>query len=178
MRPVIDEIYIRFGENVYGEDDESLEGTVVKLLSEKGLTVACAESCTGGSLTSKLVDFPGVSAVLLESAVTYSNNAKMNRLGVTRETLINFGAVSRQTASEMAKGIAITSGADIGISTTGIAGPDGGSEKKSVGLVYIGLYVKGEITVRKLNLAGSRARVRDRTVITALDTLRRGLMKI
>ena len=176
MGPIMDEIYNRFGENFYGEDDDSLEGVVVKLLSEKGLTLACAESCTGGGLTSRLVDFPGVSSVLLEGAVTYSNDAKVKRLGVEPETLESFGAVSSQTASEMAKGIVATSGADVGISTTGIAGPDGGNDEKPVGLVYIGLCIKGEVIVREYNFAGNRAKVRNRAVVTALDTLRRELL--
>jgi nicotinamide-nucleotide amidase len=175
--PAADEIRRRFGENIYGEDGDSLEGVVVKLLIERGLTVACAESCTGGALTAKLVDCPGVSAVLLEGAVTYSNNAKMARLGVKAETLERFGAVSEQTAAEMARGIARTSGADIGVSATGIAGPDGGNPEKPVGLVYVGICVKGAVTVKKLNLTGNRAKVRTRAVVTALDTLRRELAK-
>ena len=178
MEPTLDEIRRRFGENIYGEDDDSLESVIVKTLSEKGLKIALAESCTGGALTSKLVDFPGASAVLLEGAVTYSNDAKMKRLGVQAETLEKYGAVSEQTAIEMARGIAETSGADIGVSTTGIAGPDGGSPEKPVGLVYLGLCVKGETTAVELHLSGNRSKVRSRTVVTALDTLRRTLNKI
>ena len=176
MKPTLDEIRSRFGDNIYGEDDDSLEGVVYKLLSEKGLTLACAESCTGGALVSKLVDIPGVSGVLLEGAVTYSNDAKMKRLGVSADTLSEFGAVSAQTAYEMAKGIAMTSGADVGVSTTGIAGPDGGSDAKPVGLVFVGICIKGETTTRELNLTGNRAKVRTRSVIMALDTLRRALI--
>ena len=178
MEPVVDEIRRRFGENIYGEDGDSLEGVVVKALIDKGLRIACAESCTGGALTSKLVDYPGVSAVLLEGAVTYSNDAKIRRLGVKAQTLERYGAVSPQTASEMAKGIADTSGADIGVSTTGIAGPDGGTPEKPVGLVYVGLCVKGGVSATELHLTGNRAKVRTRAVVTALDTLRRALAKI
>jgi len=178
MEPALDEIRRRFGENIYGEDDESLEGVVIKAILEKGLTIACAESCTGGALTSKLVDYPGVSAVLLEGAVTYSNEAKIKRLGVKAETLEKYGAVSMQTALEMAGGIAETSGADIGVSTTGIAGPDGGTREKPVGLVYIGISVKGEASAIELHLTGNRAKVRTRAVVTALDALRRALAKI
>ncbi|MDR2649115.1 MAG: competence/damage-inducible protein A [Clostridiales bacterium] len=176
--PTVDEIRLRLGENIYGEDDDSLEGVIVKLLIEKGLTLSCAESCTGGLLTAKLVDFPGVSAVLLEGAITYSNSAKMTRLGVKPETLEKYGAVSEQTAAEMAKGIAETSGADIGVSATGIAGPDGGGPEKPVGLVYVGLCVKGRIITKALHLTGDRAKVRIRAVVTALDTLRREIIKI
>ena len=178
MGPTLDEIRRRFGENIYGEDDDSLESVVVKSLLDKNLKIACAESCTGGALTSRLVGFPGVSAVLLEGAVTYSNEAKMRRLGVKAETLEQYGAVSSQTASEMAKGIAETSGADIGVSTTGIAGPDGGTAEKPVGLVYIGICVKGEATAAELHLTGNRAKIRTRAVVTALDTLRRALNKL
>ena len=173
MKPALEEIGRRMGDNIYGEDDDCLEGVIVKLLSDRGYTVACAESCTGGALTSRLVNCPGVSAVLLESAVTYSNDSKIKWLGVNAETLNTHGAVSAQTASEMARGIVVTSGADIGISTTGIAGPDGGSPEKPVGLVYVGICIKGEVTIRELHLTGNRAKVRTRTVVTALDTLRR-----
>ena len=178
MNPVLEEVRRRFGENIYGEDDDTLEGAVVKALLDKGLTIACAESCTGGALTSKLVDCPGVSAALLEGAVTYSNEAKMKRLGVKAETLEKYGAVSAQTASEMAAGIARTSGADVGVSTTGVAGPDGGTPEKPVGLVYVGLCVKGEASALELHLTGNRAKVRTRTVVTALDSLRRALAKV
>jgi len=115
---------------------------------------------------------------LLEGAVTYSNDAKMRRLGVKAETLEKYGAVSPQTAAEMAKGAADTSGADIGVSTTGIAGPDGGTPEKPVGLVYVGLCIKGEVSTIELRLTGNRAKVRERAVVTALDALRRALAKI
>jgi len=178
MAPCLSEMRRRFGVNIYGEDDDTLEGVVVKALLDKGLTIAFAESCTGGALTSKLVSCPGVSAALLEGAVTYSNEAKMRRLGVKAETLRKFGAVSPQTAAEMAKGIADTSGADIGVSATGIAGPDGGTDEKPVGLVYLGFCIKGDVSAVELHLTGNRAKVRTRAVVTALDTLRRALAKI
>ncbi|MDR1537693.1 MAG: competence/damage-inducible protein A [Clostridiales bacterium] len=176
MKPTLDEIKKRLGRNIYGEDDESLVSVTAMLLMEKGLTLSAAESCTGGELSARLVDFPGISSVFLEGAVTYSNEAKIRRLGVKAATLEKYGAVSPQTAVEMAGGIARTSGSDIGISTTGIAGPDGGTPEKPVGLVYLGLSVKGEASVKELNLAGNRAKVRTRAVVSALDMIRRALL--
>ncbi len=108
--------------------------------------------------------------------MTYSNDAKMRRLNVNAETLEQFGAVSEETAREMAEGIAKTSGADIGIATTGIAGPGGGSEEKPVGLVYMGLYYKGKTYVKKCNFAGKRQVIRERATYTALDWLRKAML--
>jgi nicotinamide-nucleotide amidase len=176
IQPTVDEIKKRLGADIYGADDDSLESVVVHLLQEKKLTIACAESCTGGALTARLVNCPGVSAVLLEGAVTYGNAAKINRLGVKTQTLENYGAVSAQTAVEMAAGIAKTAGADVGVATTGIAGPDGGTPEKPVGLVYLGLYWQGNTWTRELHLPGDRQKIRDRTVVNALDMIRRRLL--
>ncbi len=173
VEPVAKEIYGRLGDNVYGEDETSLESCVVELLIKNNISIACAESCTGGMLTAKLVDYPGASKVLKESAITYSNEAKISRLGVKEETLKKYGAVSKEIAIEMAKGIAETSNSDIGVSITGIAGPDGGTKEKPVGLVYIGLYYKGNVYVEELNIVGDRQRVRSRSVVVALDFIRR-----
>lgn len=142
-----------------------------KLLIEKGITIAVSESCTGGLLSSAIIDFPGASEVFEEGCVTYSNNAKMRRLGVSKETLDNYGAVSHETAREMAAGIALTAGTDIGISTTGIAGPGGGTEEKPVGLVYIGFYMGGQVRSRELRLAGDREQIRRSAVRSALEWL-------
>lgn len=174
--PIEKEIRHILEDNVYGIDEDSLESVIGKMLIDNNLTIAISESCTGGLLCGRLVNYPGISEVLIEGAVTYSNNAKMRRLGVRPETLNYFGAVSEQTAAEMAQGIARTSGAAIGISTTGIAGPGGGSTEKPVGLVYIGLYINEKIYVKKLNLAGNRQSIRARTVTIALDFLRRKLI--
>lgn len=148
-----------------------IEFTIGELLVKNKLTIATAESCTGGMVAAKLINYPGISEVFMEGAVTYSNEAKMNRLGVKRETLDSFGAVSSETASEMAQGIAKTSGTDIGLSTTGIAGPGGGTTQKPVGLVFIGLYIKGRIITRELRLAGSRQSIRDNATIEVLRWL-------
>ncbi|MDR3239714.1 MAG: competence/damage-inducible protein A [Clostridiales bacterium] len=177
MRPTLEEIRRRLGDHVYGEDEDTLEGVAVKRLLEKKLTIACAESCTGGALTAKLVDCPGVSGTLLEGAVTYSNEAKMRRLNVRAETLQKYGAVSAETAAEMARGAAETAGADIGVATTGVAGPGGGSLKKPVGLVYLGLHYRSRTSVKELRLAGDRQKIRARTVVNALDMIRRRLLE-
>lgn len=144
-----------------------------ELLVKKGIKIATAESCTGGMVAEKLINYAGISESFLEGAVTYSNEAKMKRLGVKKETLNKYGAVSKETAREMAEGIAKAAGADLGVSTTGIAGPGGGTAEKPVGLVYIGVYYKGNCLVKEFNFTGNRNRVRVRTTMSALDLVRR-----
>ncbi len=178
MKPVVDKIYKILGSNIYGEDDQSLEETVVKILAEKGLKIACAESCTGGLLTATLVNVPDVSNVLVESVVTYSNEAKINRINVSKETLEKFGAVSKETAEEMAKGVCEISGADVGVSITGIAGPSGGSDEKPVGLVHIAVYYNNKFYSKQIRILGDRQKVRNRTVVITLDFIRRILLNI
>lgn len=167
----------RVGNYIYGYDDTTLDETVAKLVVEKNMTIAVSESCTGGMVSSKLINYPGISQSFLEGCVTYSNEAKMKRLGVKKETLDKYGAVSEETAIEMATGIAKTLNANIGLSTTGIAGPGGGSDEKPVGLVYIGLYINGYVKVKKCNLAGSREKIRSRATSEALNLLRLELIK-
>ena len=137
------------GPYVYSKDDENLIDVVGNLLVSKGITVSCAESCTGGLFAGTLINYPGISAVFERGLVTYSNRAKMEELGVKKETLEKYGAVSPQTAAEMAEGLEKKTGSDICISVTGIAGPDGGTEEKPVGLIYIGVRWKGETQVIK-----------------------------
>lgn len=176
LQPVIEELLKRFGDNIYTtKEAETLEEVVVKLLKKRVFTFASAESCTGGLLTGRLVNVPGVSDVLKEGYITYSNEAKMKYLGVKAETLAAYGAVSEQTAGEMAAGAARAAGADTALAITGIAGPDGGTDKKPVGLVYIGCYVAGKVTVKEHHFGGNRQRVREQSVIYALDLLRRCL---
>lgn len=178
LEPMVQKLYDRFGNNIYTtNEEESLEDVVVKLLQDKGYTVATAESCTGGLLTGTLVNVPGVSEVLKEGFITYSNEAKMKYLGVKQETLQNYGAVSYQTAEEMAIGAATAAHADAALAITGIAGPDGGTEEKPVGLVYIGCYTKNKVVVKELQLLGNRRKIRETTVIYALDLLRRVLLE-
>lgn len=178
LEPMVQKLYDRFGNNIYTtKEEENLEDVIVKLLQEKGYTLTTAESCTGGLLTGTLVNVPGVSDVLKEGFITYSNEAKMKYLGVKQETLKSFGAVSPQTAEEMAKGAATTAKADAALAITGIAGPDGGTKEKPVGLVYIGSYVKGRVDIKELHLTGNRRKIRETAVIYALDLLRRTLLE-
>ncbi len=177
IAPVAQRIYDRLGDSVYGEGETSIEEVVSKLLLKRKLTVAVSESCTGGLLASAFIEYPGISEVFLEGAVTYSNEAKMKRLGVKAETLEKFGAVSPETAAEMAEGIARTSGAMIGLSTTGVAGPGGGTKEKPVGLVYVGLSYQGKVETRKLHFSGSRQRIRERAVYAVLNWLRLTILR-
>lgn len=174
--PVAAALKERLGKAVYAEGETDMETVVAEMLLERKLTIAVAESCTGGMIASQLVEYPGISAALLEGCVTYSNDAKMRRLGVKAETLEKYTAVSEETAREMAEGIARTSGADIGIATTGIAGPDGGSEEKPVGLVYIGLSYKGKTEVQEHHFVGKRDKIRERATYTALNWLRKAML--
>lgn len=176
IKPVKDEIYNRLGDAVYNTGDTTLQETVAQMLVNKNMTIGVSESCTGGLLSSKLIEYPGISKVFLEGAVTYSNEAKIRTLGVKKETLEKFGAVSHETAKEMAEGIAKRTGARIGISTTGIAGPTGGTEDKPVGLVYFGIYVDGEVKSYKHTFVGDRNSVRNRASMTALNIIRKSLL--
>ncbi len=135
----------------------------ISFLVQNKITVSCAESCTGGLLSSSFVTYPGVSSVFLEGAVTYSNEAK-KRLGVRAETLEQYGAVSHQTAREMAECIRVRTGSRIGLSTTGIAGPDGGTRQKPVGLVYVAVATDASTTSFALRLSGNRTEIRNKTV--------------
>ncbi len=146
------------GKFIYGVDVRSLENALVCELTEKGLKIAFAESCTGGMIARRVVDIPGCSAVFAGGAVTYANEAKIKMLGVSPETLEAHGAVSAETAAEMARGIRQTLEADIGVSVTGIAGPGGGTPEKPVGTVYIGVSTKDGETVKRLALSPQRDR--------------------
>lgn len=137
--PIIDEIKKRVGNFVYSVDIESLEELVVKELKENGMTLATAESCTGGWLAKRITDVAGSSEVFETGCVTYANKTKEKLLGVSHETLEKFGAVSEETAREMAEGAVRLAGSNLGIGITGIAGPDGGTDEKPVGLIYIAL---------------------------------------
>lgn len=158
-------------------DKKLIEEEVVKLLMEKGYTITCAESCTGGLLCASLVNVSGASEVLNRSVVTYANEAKMELLGVKEETLKEFGAVSEQTAYEMAVGAADFAKADVALSVTGIAGPGGGTPEKPVGLVYMGCFVNGKVTVRRHVFAGDRLQVRTSSVKNALELAKECILK-
>lgn len=148
--------------------EEAPESRLVKLLLEKDLQITCAESCTGGMIASLLVNVPGVSEILMESYVTYSNEAKHRLLGVEQEALSEYGAVSQQVAFQMAEGAARVAGADAAIAVTGIAGPGGGTAQKPVGLVYIGTYLCGNIRVTENHFLGERYEIRKQAAEAAL----------
>lgn len=150
LSPTINEICSRLGNCVYGIDSESIEQRVVELLKEKKMTLATAESCTAGYIPKRITDIPGASEVFEYGAITYSNNVKEQVLGVKHETLLAHGAVSEETARQMAAGIRKVSGADIGISVTGIAGPGSDGTNKPVGLCYIALDAEDYQTCEKV----------------------------
>jgi nicotinamide-nucleotide amidase len=174
-RPMISEIVARLGDIVYSTVGESLPETCARMLTDDHQTLAVAESCTGGMVASELVAIPGCSNFLLEGCVTYSDAAKVSRLGVKQETLDQFGAVSEQCAREMAEGMRKSSGADYALATTGIAGPDGGTEENPVGTIYIALARQSETLVKRIQLFGERARIREIATLHAFDMLRRKL---
>lgn len=165
------------GINIYGYGDDTLESVIQKMLIETKRTVAVAESCTGGLLSSKLTNIAGSSLCFKQSVVTYSNESKIQLLNVKKETLEQFGAVSQETANEMLTGILNLSKADYAVSITGIAGPDGGTNEKPVGLVYIGTSFKGNNEVTKCMFLGTRQDIRDRATNCALDLIRRKILK-
>lgn len=149
----------------------TLEEKAVEQLLTKKYTVTTAESCTGGLIAATLINVSGVSEIYKEGYITYANEAKEKLLGVRRETLENYGAVSEQTACEMAVGAYQSAGADVSLVSTGIAGPSGGTEEKPVGLVYLGCCLKGRVTVRKENFHGDRESIRHQAVTAALELL-------
>lgn len=178
VKPVVDEIKKRFGIYVYTTDEnETLEENVVHLLRKHELTVATCESCTGGLLAGRLVNVPGVSDVFREGFITYSNKSKRKLVDVSKAALKKYGAVSKQVAKEMAQGTAILNDVDIAISVTGIAGPDGGTDEKPVGLVYIGCYIKEKHIVNEYHFTGSRDKIRDNSVVYALAMLRHAIIE-
>jgi nicotinamide-nucleotide amidase len=164
------------GNYVFGIDDDTLAGSTARLLSTAGLTLSLAESCTGGLIAQLLTDQPGASAFLERSIVSYANSAKKDCLKVDQEILDRHGAVSPECAEAMANGVKTTSGTDISLAVTGIAGPDGGTADKPVGTVYLAMISPHEQRVERFNFSGNREQVRLRTACTALDWLRRQAM--
>lgn len=178
LKPVVKEIKTRFGTNIYSTDeDTTLEKSVVDLLCANDLHIATVESCTGGLLAGRLINVPGVSDNFKTGLITYSNKSKRKLVNVRKTTLEKYGAVSKQTAEEMVNGMHALSKADVVVSTTGIAGPDGGTPDKPVGLVYISVFVCGKITTKECHFTGNRANVREATVATALTMLRRCILE-
>jgi nicotinamide-nucleotide amidase len=173
--PVEREILSRLADYYFGEDDETLESAVGRLLKERGVTLALAESCTGGLLAKRLTDIAGSSAYFKEGLVTYTNESKERLLGVPKGTLLEHGAVSEAVARHMAEGVRELASSDYGLSVTGIAGPDGGTKEKPVGLVFVGLSDATQTIAERLDLtawARSREAIRERSANRAFDLLR------
>ena len=177
IKPMSDEMKRRFGQSLYATGETSIEEVVAKMLVENNLKIAVAESCTGGMVSASLINYPGISSVFMEGCVTYSNEAKMKSLGVKKETLDVYGAVSDKCAKEMASGVAARYNTNVGIATTGIAGPGGGSDEKPVGLVYFGIYINGDVISKKYVFNGDRQQIRERATKTILNDLRLELLK-
>lgn len=161
----------RLGSAIIGYNDSILEENILTLLKEKHYTISTVESCTGGLLSGTLINCSGVSEYFSEGITTYSNEAKIKYVGVKKETLEKFGAVSEQTAKEMAEGIQKVAGSYIGLSTTGVAGPTGGTPEKPVGLVYIGIALGAKTYTYELRLQGMRLDIREKTVAHVLYRL-------
>lgn len=184
IRKQLDEIEKRVGEYIYLVGDEDISSTqtemntvVANLLIENKFTISIAESLTGGKISSMLVEKSGISEALLEGIVCYSNKSKIDTLGVREETLEKFGAVSEEVAKEMVLGVAKRLGADFAVATTGIAGPNSDGSGKPVGLVYIGIYAQGDISVKECLFTGDRELIRYRTSVEALEEVRRNILK-
>ncbi len=172
----IRKIRSRIGNYIYSYEDERIEEVVFKILKKKNMKIAFCESCTGGLIASKFTRIPGVSEVFDRALVTYSNTSKMEELNVSPDTLIKHGAVSKETAYEMAKGLMEKTGVDVALSVTGIAGPSGGSDTKPVGLVYIGICTKESSKVIESIFNGDRVSIQNRTYLKAFNELRKYLL--
>ncbi len=177
-KPVVKELKERFGSNVYTtEEDVTLEKAIVELLLANNLSVSTVESCTGGMLAARLINVPGVSEAYKSGFITYSNKAKRKLVNVKKTTLNRYGAVSKQVAEEMVKGVYLQNKADVIVSITGIAGPEGGSKDKPVGLVYIACFVCGKVTVKEYHFSGNRNKIRETTVANALTLMRQCILE-
>lgn len=178
IKPVVKELKHRFNINIYTTNEEtSLEQSCVDLLFANNLRISTMESCTGGMLAARLINVPGVSEVFKVGYVTYSNKAKRKVLGVKQSTLKKYTAVSAEVAKEMVQGISLLTKADVTVSVTGLAGPDGGTKEKPVGLVYIGCNVKGKAVVEEYHFTGDRTHIREEAVVAALALLRKCVLE-
>jgi nicotinamide-nucleotide amidase len=170
---LINTIVPRIKKYVYGFDEDKLEQVIADLLLKHNLTVSTAESCTSGLLAARLTDVPGSSKYFKGGSVCYSNELKINDVGVKSDLIDRYGAVSEEVAEALAKNIAEKNNSDIGIGITGIAGPDGGSEKKPVGLVFVGIFYQNNLYIKKYNLTPDRITNRELTVILCLNEIRK-----
>jgi competence/damage-inducible protein CinA-like protein len=178
IREIESGIRAKAGRYIYGTDNEDLEDVVGKMLTERKLTIAVAESCTGGLIADRITNVPGSSGYFERGVVTYSNESKIAELGVGTSIIEKHGAVSREVAEAMAFGIRTKSNTDIGLSTTGIAGPTGGSPEKPVGLVWIGYSDRARTLALRFNFSSDRRSFKERTSQAALDLVRRKLLKL
>jgi len=172
LTQITNEIEKILNKNIYGYDDETIETAVAKLLIEQKYTIATAESCTGGLLAHRLTNVVGSSKYMLGGVVCYSNASKIEQVGVRQKTIMDYGAVSEKTARELALGIQGKFNSNVGIGITGIAGPDGGTEEKPVGLVYIGIVINYNAVVKKFQFVTNRKANKFLSSQTALNLLR------
>lgn len=177
LKPVVKKVCEILGDSVYGVDVDTLEQVVVNGLEDKNMTLTVAESCTGGLLSKRLTDVPGVSKVYKGGICCYSNEVKENIVGVSHKTLERYGAVSEEVARELAEGVAKKLNSDVGVGITGIAGPDGGTKEKPVGLVYISVYCNGKTFLSKRTGSMGRDKIRNGATSTALDMIRKNILK-
>jgi nicotinamide-nucleotide amidase len=172
------QIRAKIGRYIYGKDEQTLEEVIGKLLKDRGLSIAVAESCTGGLISSRITNIQGSSAYFQRGLITYSNGAKVELLGIDEDALEEHGAVSLEVARQMAEGVKAVSGTDIGLAVTGIMGPTGATENKPVGLVYIGICDEKVCTAKEFHFGNERLVNKDRTSQAALEMLRRNLLGI
>ena len=173
VEDLINSIVPRIKKYVYGYDNDKLEQVIADLLIQNNLTVSTAESCTSGLLASRLTDVPGSSQYFKGGSVCYSNELKINDIGVDKDLIEKYGAVSEEVAESLAKNIAKKNNTDIGIGITGIAGPGGGTEKKPVGLVFVGIFYKNNLYIKRYNLTPDRITNRELTVTLCLNEIRK-----
>ncbi|HHX22843.1 MAG: competence/damage-inducible protein A [Tepidanaerobacteraceae bacterium] len=178
IKPIEEEIKRRVGQYLYGFDNDTIERIVAKLLFKSKKTISIAESCTGGLMAHKLTNIPGISQYFNMGIVSYSNSSKHDLLNVREETIRKYGAVSEQTAREMAEGVRQCSNSDIGVSITGIAGPDGGTIGKPVGLVYLGYSDSDTSYVEKHIFKGDRLDIKERSANYALHLVRKKIQRL
>ena len=173
VKNLINDIVLRIKKYVYGYDDDKLEQVIADLMIKNKLTISTAESCTSGLLASRLTDVPGSSQYYKGGSVCYSNELKINDIGVDSDLIERYGAVSEEVVESLAKNIAQKNNTDIGIGITGIAGPDGGTEKKPVGLVFVGIFYKNNLYIKRYNLTPDRITNRELTVTLCLNEIRK-----
>lgn len=178
IKPVVKQIKTGLAEYIYTTDDKvTLETAVVDLLIANDLTVSTAESCTGGMVAARLINVAGVSDVFKVGHITYSNKAKRKVLGIKKRVIEKYTAVSAEVAEEMVKGDEQISKADVCVAVTGLAGPDGGTQEKPVGLVYIACSVKGKVTVQEYHFNGNREKIRENATAAALTLMRKCILE-